>query len=222
MQSVVLSLTRLHCSGVALESPSPGSAVRLEQPSDIGNRAEAHAPVAPRSNGPWIGIAVGALALVAITVGWVVSGGGAPAATVVAPPTSVAAPPTSVAVVPDPPPTTVAAVAAAEVRVRISVVPTDATITIDGVEFPNPMDAMQLRQLRPVRIGVECDGYRSLDRLAIFDSDQNFHFELARGRGVQRVGVSGDELPEGAPHPSTTAPPPPSSGHGGGSFRDQF
>ncbi len=198
-----------------------GSITRDEEPS----ASHVVASPAPRANGAWIGVAVGALALVAVGLGWVVSGGGAPAATsvVTAPPTS-ATPPTTVLAAPDPvpPPTTVVAAPAAEVRVRISVVPTDATITIDEVEFPNPMDAMQLRQLTPVRIGVSCDGYRGLERLAIFDSDQNFHFELARGRGVQHVGVTGAELPEASPHSTTAPPPTTTSGHGGGSFRDQF
>ncbi len=185
-------------------------------------------PAAPRASGPLIGIGAAVVVLLAVGLGWAISGGGGPpaASTVGPPPTSAAAPPSSVVAAPDPvppPPTTVAA--PAEVRVRISVVPTDATITIDGVEFPNPMDAMQPRQLTPVRIGVVRDGYQGLDRLAIFDSDQNFHFELARGRGVQHVGVTGAEVPEGASTGGGHAtPPPPSSGsgHGGGTFRDQF
>jgi serine/threonine-protein kinase len=179
---------------------------------------------APRAGPPWAAIAVGVLVVVAIGVGWVVSGTSAPPSTVqTAPPPTSAAPPTTVVATPEPPPppTTVVAAPPAEVRVRISVVPQDATITIDGVEFPNPMDAMQARQLTPVRIGVERDGYRGLERLAIFDSDQNFHFELSRGRGVQHVGVAGDEVPE-TTSTHTTPPPSTGSGHTGGSFREEF
>jgi serine/threonine-protein kinase len=178
---------------------------------------------AARSNGPVIGIAAAVVLVAAIGLGWVIAGSGTtPAASTVTPPPSsvVAPPPTTVAADPIPPPTTTVAAVPAEVRVRISVVPNDATITIDGVEFPNPMDAMQPRRLTPIRIGVERDGYRSLERLAIFDSDQNFHFELARGRGVQHVGVSGDEVAEPA-HGGTAPPPSSGSGHTG-SFRDQF
>jgi serine/threonine-protein kinase len=201
-----------------------GSVVRSERDPSTGE-----VPAAPSASGPpWAAIAVGLLAVIAIGVGYMVLGGGGatpPPSTIAAPP-SVVAPPTSLAAVPTPPPTTVVAAVPTEVRVRISVVPQDATIRIDDVEFPNPMDAMQPRQLTPVHISVERDGYRGLERLAIFDSDQNFHFELSRGRGVQHVGVSGDEVPE-APaggHEHTDTPPPPStgSGHGGGAFRDQF
>jgi len=188
---------------------------------DGGDGPAEAAPAPPTANnGPMMAIGAAVVVLLAIAIGWFASGGGsAPATTTVIAPTTVVAPPTTVAAQdPTPPPTTIVAAPPAEVRVRISVVPTDATITINDVEFPNPMDAMQPRQLTPVRIGVVRDGYTSLERLAIFDSDQNFHFELARGRGVQHVGVTGAEVPassEGHPPPTTH------SGHPG-SFREEF
>jgi hypothetical protein len=122
-------------------------------------------------------------------------------------------------------------VAPAEVRVRIQVMPIDARITINDVEFPNPMDALQTRSLTPTRIRAERDGYRTLEQLVIFDSDQQFHFELARGRGVQHVGLGGSEergsedhgttVPAHDPPPHVEGPATPPTGSGDG-FRDQF
>ncbi len=189
-----------------------------------GDRDDAVAPIPAKNNTTLVIVAVAALVVIAIGVGWAIAGGGsAPASTTVsAPPTSVALPPPTTTVA-APPTTLVAVPTPTEVRVRISVMPIDSRITIEDVEFPNPMDAMQPRQLTPVHIRVERDGYRTLERLAIFDSDQNFHFELSRGRGVQHIGVTGDEVPAEGAHPHEETPPPSTAttGHGDG-FRDQF
>src|SRR5258708_5257878 len=101
----------------------------------------------PPSNAPWIAMAIGALIVGGLGIGWMVSGGSrAPVETTVAAPPS-SAPPTSIAEA-RPPAST--APAPTEVRVHISVLPADATIPINDVEFPNPMDAPQPRQFTPV------------------------------------------------------------------------
>jgi hypothetical protein len=73
-----------------------------------------------------------------------------------------------------------------EVRVRIATTPSDAKIFINGIEFPNPMDAFRPRSLDPVRIRVEKRGYRSIEQVAVFDQQRAFSFELAKGRGVEK------------------------------------
>ncbi len=65
-----------------------------------------------------------------------------------------------------------------EVHVRISVNPENATITLDGKEFPNPLDTYRPRSLEPVTIEVSHPGYQSQRRVALFDMDRNFTFEL--------------------------------------------
>ena len=96
---------------------------------------------------------------------------------------------------------------------------------------------------RWIGFGEEGDANgRALERLVIFDSDQNFHFELARGHGVEREGptpaaaqglappITGTQAHEHAPGtrptgaaagtaPSGATPPSTSAGDG---FRDQF
>jgi serine/threonine protein kinase len=189
-----------------------------------------------RSNAPMIAIGAIALVLVVGGIGWAAGGGLGATPT---PTPALATPPPTPDPVPTPPPVAdptpppVAPTAPpTEVRVRIQVMPIDARITIDDVEFPNPMDALQTRRLTPTRIRAERDGYRTLEQLVIFDTDQNFHFELARGGGVQHVGLPGpsdhgttatdpthhDGVPHEA-HPHEEATPPTGSGDG---FRDQF
>ncbi len=125
---------------------------------------------------------------------------------------------------PQPPPQPVQA-PPAEVRIRIRADPSEARISINGVEFPNPMDAPQPRSLTPTRIVIEREGYRTIEQLAIFGEDQNFMFQLARGRGVEQRGVA----PSGGAQPADTTMDPGGSmttmevyeGTQGG-FREEF
>ncbi len=200
----------------------------LRAGSTDGGTSAGTGSAAPPSNTPMIAAGGLALLLVVAGVGWA-AGGGLTAAP--QPDALVTAPvaPTPVPVVDAPPvlaaePPPVAVAAPTEVRVRIQVMPIDARITINDVEFPNPMDALQTRSLTPTRIRAERDGYRTLEQLVIFDSDQNFHFELARGGGVQHVGLgpatSAPHEPTPTGHEERPAPPP-TTGTGDG-FRDQF
>jgi serine/threonine protein kinase len=119
--------------------------------------------------------------------------------------------------VPSPPP----AEPSAEVRVRIRAVPSDARITIAGVEFPNPMDAMRPRSLEPVTIRIEREGYNTVERPVIFDSDQTLDVELARGAAP----AGGRERPAQPAQPAAepTRPAEPSGVYQGGTgFRDEF
>jgi serine/threonine protein kinase len=78
-----------------------------------------------------------------------------------------------------------------EVAVQITTSPADARIEIEGVEFPNPMSAHRPRSLDPVTIRISAEGYETVERLAIFDHEQSFMFQLSRGRGVRREGTDG-------------------------------
>ncbi|HEY8428694.1 MAG TPA: hypothetical protein VIL20_09985, partial [Sandaracinaceae bacterium] len=98
-----------------------------------------------------------------------------------------------------------AAAQPAEVRVRIRAVPADARITIDGVAFPNPMDAQRPRSLEPVTIRIEREGYRPIERIAIFDSDQTLDFELSREVGRRGHGTTASGEPQGAREASEPA-----------------
>ena len=73
-----------------------------------------------------------------------------------------------------------------EVRVRVRVVPTDARLYVADVEFPNPMDAQQLRSTQPVALRVEADGYTTIERPLILDDD--IALELQMSRVTSRVG----------------------------------
>ncbi len=119
----------------------------------------------------------------------------------------------------------------AEVRVRITAAPSNAKILIDGVEFPNPMDAWRPRSLDPVRIRVEKPGYKTVEQVAIFDQDRALDFELQKGRGVTTIrptkpgppashsaspsgpaqpGSARDRPEQAATTPASTEPPRPS------------
>jgi serine/threonine protein kinase len=210
-----------------------GTITRGREATDPGHGTSGGDVVLPgRSNTPMI--AIGAIVLVLIVggIGWAAGGGLGGSGSTESPAPIAAAPPVPVADPPaiphaDPPP--VAPAAPTEVRVRIQVMPIDARITIDDVEFPNPMDALQTRRLTPTRIRAEREGYRTLEQLVIFDSDQNFHFELARGGGVQHVGLGGTSEGHAPTEPTAPHDPPPSHGHdetpptgSGDGFRDQF
>jgi serine/threonine protein kinase len=106
----------------------------------------------------------------------------------------------------EPPPVNTEPSAPAEVRIRVRAVPSDATVRIDGVEFPNPMDAMRPRSLDPTTIRVARDGYNTAERVVIFDSDQSFDFELARA---------------GRARPAQPEPERPAEQNGDG-FREEF
>jgi hypothetical protein len=74
-----------------------------------------------------------------------------------------------------------------EVRVRIGATPADARIFLDGVEFPNPMDAFRPRSLEPLRIRVQARGHQTLEQLAIFDQDREIAFSLEPGSGKRQL-----------------------------------
>ena len=82
-------------------------------------------------------------------------------------------------------------VPATEVRIRIRVEPSEARILIGGVEYPNPLDAPQLRTLTPTQIRIECDGYRAIEQLVVFSEDQSLMFQMSRGRGTEQRGPGG-------------------------------
>ena len=52
--------------------------------------------------------------------------------------------------------------------------------------YPNPMTAQQPRSTTPTAISITCDGYRTMERVVIFDDNKSLQFEMSRGRGVDR------------------------------------
>ena len=78
---------------------------------------------------------------------------------------------------------------AQEVRIRIRVEPADARILIGGVEYPNPLDAPQVRSLTPTQVRIEREGYRAIEQLVVFSEDQSLMFQMSRGRGTEQRGT---------------------------------
>jgi len=107
-------------------------------------------------------------------------------------------------VVPSPPepPTRVqppeAPAQAQEVRIRIRVDPADARILIGGVEYPNPLDAPQVRSLTPTPVRIEREGYRAIEQLVVFSEDQSLMFQMSRGRGTEQRGTPATTMSEPA------------------------
>ena len=75
---------------------------------------------------------------------------------------------------------------AQEVRIRIRVDPADARILIGGVEYPNPLDAPQVRSLTPTQVRIEREGFRAIEQLVVFSEDQSLMFQMSRGRGTEQ------------------------------------
>lgn len=65
-----------------------------------------------------------------------------------------------------------------KVRIQLRTKPERATVTINGQEFPNPLDIQRPQSLEPVRIEVRHPGYITQKRVALFDQDRTFAFEL--------------------------------------------
>ncbi|MFK7987297.1 MAG: hypothetical protein AB8I08_14835 [Sandaracinaceae bacterium] len=99
-----------------------------------------------------------------------------------------------------------------EVRIRVTVSPSEAVIYLDGARFPNPMNAMQPRSLTPTTLRVECEGYETLERPVVLDGNRSFDFEMlalrtppaARGRGRTVRPASPASPPAAEPEPTPT------------------
>ena len=73
---------------------------------------------------------------------------------------------------------------AAEVRLRVVVAPADATILLDGVEFPSPLDSQRPRSLEPVQLRIEREGYQTHEELVVLDRDHELIRTLERSRSA--------------------------------------
>lgn len=182
-------------------------------------------PMQGRSTGLIVGVSIAAIAILGIGA-YALSGPSDSVAAVEPPPVE---PPIEAPVEPpvEPPPVGTSVPVAptpTEVAIQITTSPADARVEIGDVEFPNPLSAHRPRSLDPVTIRISADGYETVERLAIFDHDQSFVFQLARGRGVRREGMDGRVATPHAGGTSRETPtePPPSGGGGGGGFRDDF
>ncbi len=88
-----------------------------------------------------------------------------------------------------------------EVRLVVRATPADARISLDGVEYPNPVDAWQPRSLAPRLLRVDREGFRGVERRVILDADKQLDIELA----------------ELSSAPVVVVPPPAERPSGGGS-----
>jgi serine/threonine-protein kinase len=115
--------------------------------------------------------------------------------------------------------------APAEVRVRLSVQPAEARIFLDDQEFPNPLDSPRPRSLEPVRVRMEADGFETLERMIVFDSDARMEMTLqpsTRPRSSSGGGGGGGSatpMRTDTSGSAMTATPPPTRMDG---FRESF
>ncbi|MFK7998325.1 MAG: serine/threonine-protein kinase [Polyangiales bacterium] len=71
---------------------------------------------------------------------------------------------------------------AADVRLRIVVAPAEASIFIDDVEYPSPLDARLPRSQAPSRLRIELSGYETSDEVILLDQDREILRVLERAR----------------------------------------
>ena len=112
-----------------------------------------------------------------------------------------------------------------EVRLRVVVAPTDARIFLDDVEFPSPLDAMRPRQLEPVRLRIEREGYRTHEELVLLDQNREIlrSLEPAPAGGSRASSMrSGPSAMETAMASAPSAMETAMTSEMGDGFRDDF
>ena len=77
--------------------------------------------------------------------------------------------------------------AAENVRLRVVVAPSEASIFIDDVEYPSPLDAQLTRTQAPSRLRIELAGYESVDELILLDQDREILRVLERSGRAPRM-----------------------------------
>ncbi len=65
-----------------------------------------------------------------------------------------------------------------EVVIKITTVPANASVFVNGAPFPSGEEVNQPRTTESVRIMVSLDGYRLHNAVAIFDRDRQLHYAL--------------------------------------------
>ena len=78
---------------------------------------------------------------------------------------------------------------AGDVRLRIVVAPAEASIFLDDVEYPSPLDARLERRQAPSRLRIELAGYESVDEVILLDQDREILRVLERARRGTRMGT---------------------------------
>ncbi|MBK6811849.1 MAG: protein kinase [Sandaracinaceae bacterium] len=100
------------------------------------------------------------------------------------------------------------AAASPEVRVRLSVLPAGARIFLDDREFPNPLDSPRPRSLEPVRVRMELEGYDTIERMIVFDSDARLEITLVPTAGRPQGGTTGASTTSSMRIGADPTPPP--------------
>jgi hypothetical protein len=123
-------------------------------------------------------------------------------------------------------------------RLQVRVVPTTATVTVDGAAAPSPYDA-RLPLGRTYTVVVSADGYQSLTHRVLLDRDRDVTLRLERVPAARAAEERAEPRPRARPErrrrarpassirreesrPREPAASPPassgssSSGHGGG------
>ncbi|MFT5358535.1 MAG: serine/threonine protein kinase [Polyangiales bacterium] len=146
--------------------------------------------VALPTHGPnklvWAGIALALVGAITITAAIAVMDKGEE---IVPDPVVVSAPLETTEVDMQPTSMSGAAVMEAEdnVRLRIVVAPAEASIFIDDVEYPSPLDARLARTQAPSRIRIELSGYESVNEVILLDQDREILRVLERASRSPRM-----------------------------------
>ena len=102
-----------------------------------------------------------------------------------------------------------------EVHVKLSAVPTNARMTLDGALLASPYDARLARDGKPHTLRVEAPGYEPMVETVKFEADVDRTFTMTKaapsGKPVAQAphGTWGRPAPKSAPTQENTAPPPP-------------
>ena len=75
---------------------------------------------------------------------------------------------------------TTEAAAEDDVRLRIVVAPAGASVFLDDVEYPSPLDARLPRRQAPSRLRIELSGYESVEEVILLDQDREILRVLER------------------------------------------
>jgi eukaryotic-like serine/threonine-protein kinase len=189
--------------------PTPSSTDHREMtttaPTALSDSATVHAAAAQKPGGPpmWVW---GGVAAVCAAGAWLAFGRGEDA-----PP---AAPTPTVSAVAS------ATVAASAIRLKVSVLPKEAVLILDGAKLTdNPFDASVNKDATLHRLRASADGYEPEERMVTFDHDQDIRIDLTAVASDEDAGI--DEPPPTPiglvgrrPPPPSTKTSPPSSTEG--------
>ena len=183
-------------SAVALPVEAPRRDAPSSVPTETPYGTASTMPLPPKSAPPWIAIGLAAVSVAVIGVGYSAfgsthgdasSGDAGAIAAATAPPEA----------------------APALIRIRITTTPARATLTLDGLEVPNPYDAELPASRESHTISASAPGHLEASRIVAFTETRDLALELAVDPTAPVVGVPATpEVVEVRERPSSPRRPP--------------